>query len=243
MVRAAGPRPVVGLTCYVEPANCRGRFDVVSSIIPHAYVQAITAGGARCVILPPDDDTSVLERLDALVIAGGPDVDPRLYGAEHGPRTDPPREARDSAEIALTLAALATDLPLLGICRGLQIMAVACGGTLHQHLPDLLGSDLHRGVPGSYGRHGARFRAGSQVATILGERLVVPTSHHQAVDDPGSLRVTGWADDDTIEVLEQPDNAFAIGVQWHPEVATDRRLFTALAEAGRRAHAARAGCG
>jgi putative glutamine amidotransferase len=225
-------RPLIGITCYVEPVTWGPWRDVPSALLPQAYVQAVTAAGGRPVLLPPDDiDAGVLDALDALVLAGGADIDPARYGAPIHPATNGLRTDRDAGELLLLTAALARDMPLLGICRGLQLMAVAAGGVLAQHMPDVVGSEVHRPTPGVYGAHGARFAAGSLIAEILGESATVNSYHHQGIADPGTLTVTGWADDDTIEVLEDPTRRFALGVQWHPEVTDDRRLFLALTRA------------
>ena len=147
-------------------------------------------------------------------------------GAEREARPD-----RDAAEIRLTRAALAADLPILGVCRGMQVLTVAAGGSLHQHLPDVLGHEKHRPAPGVYGVHAARFAPGSLAATVFGERSEVNSYHHQAIADPGRLTVTGWAEDDVIEAVEDPARRFLLGVQWHPETASDVRPFVALARA------------
>jgi putative glutamine amidotransferase len=224
-------RPVVGITTYVSPASWGVWHDVETTLVPHAYVEAVTAAGGRAVLLPPDDvDTDVLRVLDGLVLAGGPDLSPELYGAEPGPLTVTHPD-RDVAELALTRAALAADLPVLGVCRGLQVLVVAGGGTLHQHLPDLLGHERHRPAPGVYGAHQATFAPGSRIAGLMGEDRAVHCYHHQGVADPGDLTVTGWAADGCPEAVEAPEHRFVLGVQWHPEVTRDKRLFGALVAA------------
>ena len=229
-------RPVIGLTCYVEPARW-GAWDQPAALVPLAYVERLERAGARVVILPPDSlDDEVLDRLDGLVIAGGADVGPGHYGAEPHPTTDVPRTRRDAGELLLYRGARARDLPVLGICRGLQIMAVAEGGTLEQHLPDVVGDTRHREAPGTFNEHGARFAAGSLAAAVVGaQELVVNSSHHQAVADAGRLTVTGWSDDGTVETAEDPSGRFVLGVQWHPEAADDPavsdRVFAALVAA------------
>lgn len=224
-------RPVVGITSYVEPASWGVWHDVRAALLPYSYVQMVTAAGGRAVLLPPDGaDADVLGRLDALVLAGGPDVGAALYGAEPQPLTDS-RADRDAGEIVLARAALDADLPLLGVCRGMQLLAVACGGTLHQHLPDVVGHEEHRPAPGVYGTHPVRFAEGSRIAALMGHDRQVNAYHHQAVADPGTLCPTGWADDGVIEAVEDPQRRFVLGVQWHPEAARDVRLFAALVRA------------
>ncbi len=221
-------RPVVGITTYVAPASWGVWRDLDTALVPHAYVEAVTSAGGRAVLLPPDDlDTDVLRVLDALVLSGGPDLGPELYGAEPGPLTVPHPD-RDVAEMALTRAALARDLPVLGVCRGMQMLVAAAGGTLHQHLPDVLGHESHRPAPGVYGTNEATFAAGSRIAELMGDDRGIHCFHHQGVADPGTLTVTGRAADGLPEAVEDPDGRFVLGVQWHPEVTRDKRLFGAL---------------
>jgi putative glutamine amidotransferase len=221
-------RPIIGITTYVEPASWGVWHDLPTALIPHAYVEAVTLAGGCAVLLPPDDlDAGVLRALDGLVLAGGADLGPHLYGAAAEPLTDT-RPPRDSAEMLLTRAALDADLPILGVCRGMQLLAIAAGGRLHQHLPDALGHEKHRPAPGVYGTHDARFDAGSRIAALMGDDVEINCYHHQGVADAGSLTVTGRAEDGVPEALEDPGRRFVLGVQWHPEVARDRRLFGAL---------------
>jgi putative glutamine amidotransferase len=226
-------RPVIALTTYLEPARW-GAWETRAALLHEQYCAMVGSVGARAVLLPPDadEDGAVLDRVDALVLTGGADVDPARYGADPHDTTDVPRSDRDAAETRLYLAARDRDLPVLGICRGLQIMAVASGGTLHQHLPDLVGDTRHRPGPGRFADHAATFAEGSLVADILGTTsMTVNSSHHQCVADAGSLTVTGWADDGTVEACEDPTGRFVLGVQWHPEYTDDARLLAALATA------------
>jgi putative glutamine amidotransferase len=233
-------RPLIGLTAYAQQVQY-GHNDVMAGMLPMNYVKAVHETGGRAVLITPDDpDTDVLESLDGILFSGGGDVDPAFWGAEPHPETDID-PARDTAELMLMKAALELDLPILGICRGMQVMAVAAGGTLHQHLPDVIGHEGHRAAPGTdplaadasaYGRHDVVVKPGSQAYALLGPRLTVNSFHHQAVDDPGSFIAVGWCPDDrVIEIIEDPARTFAIGVQWHPERTADLRLFAALAEA------------
>jgi putative glutamine amidotransferase len=224
-------RPLIGVTTYVEPASWGVWHDLRTTLVPHAYVEAVTLAGARAVLLPPDDrDADVVAALDGLVLAGGADLDPGLYGAEPEPLTDP-RPLRDAAELLLARAALKADLPILGVCRGMQLLTVAAGGRLHQHLPDVLGHEKHRPAPGVYGEHEARFTQGSRIAALMGDDVGIHCYHHQGVADPGTLTVTGRAEDGLPEAVEDPSRTFVVGVQWHPEVIRDRRLFGALVNA------------
>ena len=187
--------------------------------------------GGRAVLLPPDDlDADVLRVLDGLVLSGGADLGPELYGEQPGPFTQT-RPERDAAEMLLARAALDADLPVLGVCRGMQLLTVAAGGRLHQHLPDLLGHEKHRPAPGVYGEHDARFTPGSRIAALMGDDLGIHCYHHQGVADAGTLTVTGRTAEGLIEAVEDPARRFALGVQWHPEVIRDKRLFGALVAA------------
>ncbi|HEY3687434.1 MAG TPA: gamma-glutamyl-gamma-aminobutyrate hydrolase family protein [Streptosporangiaceae bacterium] len=225
--------PVIGLTSYVEPARW-GLWDTTANLLPYDYVRSLTEAGARPVILPPVDGAETLiDRLDGLVLVGGGDVDPARYGAERDPRTDPPRAFRDHTELALADAALTAGLPTLGVCRGLQVVNVLRGGTLHQHLPDLVGHDGHSPTPGTFGRHRVTIAPGSRLAKIVdGEAASVPTHHHQAVDRLGDgLVPVAWSDDGIVEAAELDGHPFALAVQWHPEAGTDPSLFRALVAA------------
>jgi putative glutamine amidotransferase len=224
-------RPIIGITTYVEPASWGVWHDVEATLIPHAYVEAVTLAGGRPVVLPPDgSDADVLSVLDGLVLAGGADLGPEFYGAPAEPLTDT-RPARDAGEMLLTRAALEADLPVLGVCRGMQLLVVAAGGRLHQHLPDVLGHEKHRPAPGVYGSQPARFAEGSRIAALMGDDVEINCYHHQGVADPGTLTVTGRAEDGLPEAVEDPARRFVLGVQWHPEVSRDERLFGALVRA------------
>lgn len=225
-------RPVIGITCYVEQARW-GVWDRTAVVLPYAYVEAVEAAGARAVVLPPSPLGAVeaVTRLDALVLAGGADLDPMLYDGTPHPATNGVRRDRDAGEVPLLRAALEGDLPVLGVCRGMQLLAVTHGGSLVQHLPDVVGHEGHRPSPGVYGSHAVRLAPGTLVHTVLGDRAVVPSYHHQGLASAGSLTVTGWADDDSPEVVEDPTRRFCLGVLWHPEAGEDLRLFAALVAA------------
>jgi putative glutamine amidotransferase len=217
---------LIGISAYVELARWGGR-DRESTVLPQTYVTAVHAAGGRAVVVPPYPDgvREVVGALDGLILAGGGDLDPALYGAERDPRTADVRPVRDSGEVALLRAAIDADLPTLGICRGMQLMSAYAGGKLVQHLD----SGAHRGAePGAYVRHAVRTVPGTRLAGILGERAEVPSYHHQGVVDSGTLTVGAYAFDGGIEAVEDPAARFRIGVLWHPEQGTDPRLVDAL---------------
>jgi putative glutamine amidotransferase len=233
-------RPLIGITSYVEQARW-GVWDTTAALVPYAYVQQVEAAGGRAVLVPPSasDPAEVLRVLDGLVLAGGADIDPVRYGEAAHEQTVGLRPDRDEGELVLLGGALAEDLPVLGVCRGMQLMTVNAGGRLSQHLPDEVGHEGHRPEPGVYGEHGVRLDDGSTVGRILGTQVRVRSYHHQGVADAGSLTATGWAEDGTVEVVEDPAHRFALGVLWHPEVGEDPRLFDALVAAARATAAAR----
>jgi putative glutamine amidotransferase len=234
-------RPIIGITTYVERAGFGVWRDLPSALVPQAYVEAVTAAGGRAVLLPPDDhDAGVLDVLDGLVLAGGADIGPSLYGADPEPLTVT-RPDRDGGETALLRRALERDTPVLGICRGMQLLVAAAGGRLHQHLPEVLGHQGHSPAPGVYGEQHARFVPGSRVAGLLGDGADIQCHHHQGVADAGRLAVTARAEDGLPEAVEDPEHRFVLGVQWHPEVGRDRRLFEALVGAARRTALSTAG--
>ncbi|GAA1230133.1 gamma-glutamyl-gamma-aminobutyrate hydrolase family protein [Oryzihumus leptocrescens] len=231
-----GSRPVIGITCYVEPASRGDWTDVPSALLPQDYVTKVEAAGGIALLVPPRldaDDTlarDVLARLDGLVLAGGADVEPSRYAAQPHPSVQPGRPDRDALELALARVSAEQDLAVLGICRGMQVMAVAAGGHLEQHLPDRVGHHEHSPAPGVYGVHPVATVAGTRVAQILGAAVDVPTYHHQSVLDHPGYVPAAWSDDGTLEAMEDPGSRFRLAVQWHPEAGTDPRLFEALVQ-------------
>jgi putative glutamine amidotransferase len=226
-------RPVIGITSYVEPARYTV-WEMPVALLPYMYVEQVVRAGGQPVILPPAGSPArLVARLDGLILAGGGDVSPERYGQEPHDQTGYIRKFRDTAEFAVIDAALDADLPYLGICRGMQVLNVALGGTLHQHLPDVVGHTGHSPAPGEFGHLPVRPVAGTRVRKALGaEPVAVPHYHHQAIDRlaPG-LTVSAVADDGTIEAVELDSRAFTMAVQWHPEAAKDCALFEALVAA------------
>jgi len=232
--------PIIGITAYAAHAQWKG-WSAPASLLPWSYVDAIRRSGGRPVLLPPggsdDEAAATVASLDGVVLAGGADVNPARYGAQPHPETAISDPDRDAWEFAVASAALREGVPLLGICRGMQVLNVYLGGTLHQHVPDLVGHDGHNGPHSGFDAHRVRVTAGQRLPTILpgGDYFDVPTHHHQAVDVTGAgLVAVAWAEDGIVEAVEgNPGelDGFVIGVQWHPEQGDDPRLFEALVAA------------
>lgn len=232
-------RPVIGICTAVERARW-SVWDQEAMLTPRSYVDAIQRAGGLAVLVPPDprlleDPDEMLDRLDGLVLAGGADLDPASYGQPRHETTVDTDPERDAVEMALARRALERDLPMLAICRGMQVLNVATGGTLHQHLPERYGHHEHRRAVGSFdgADHDVRLEPGSLAARAAGEELHGTKSHHhQGVDRIGEgLRVTGWSVMDELpEAVEMPGRRFALGVQWHPEADETSNLIAALVE-------------
>src|SRR5215210_3335198 len=237
-------RPIIGLCTALERARW-SVWDQQAMLLPRSYIDAVQRSGGLAVMLPPDptaadDPDEWIDLVDGLILAGGVDVDPSMYGAEPDLHTKATVPERDAFEIALALRAMERDVPLLGVCRGMQVMNVARGGTLIQHLPDDMGHEDHRRTLGSFENadHDVRLADGSLAARVTGEKIHATKSHHhQGVRDVGEgLDVMGWATvDDLPEVLEDPTRTFALGVQWHPEADDASPLIAALVEEAKKA--------
>ncbi len=234
--------PVVGITTYAEPSVRWGVWDLPAALIPLAYVRALESAGARVLLVPPSEEgiEETLDVLDGLLFSGGSDLDPGTYGHEAHPETNGVRPQRDRGELALLVAALERDLPVLAVCRGSQVLNVARGGDLVQHLPDVVGNERHKHTSGVFADHDVELLAGTRVASLLGERAPVKSHHHQGFGRLGEgLVEAAHADDGTLEALEDPSKRFAVGVLWHPEEAADAALFVGLVEAAVEYRAAR----
>ncbi|ORW08598.1 glutamine amidotransferase [Mycobacterium kyorinense] len=236
---SASRPPVIGMTTYLDQAQT-GIWDVRASFLPAAYFQGVTLAGGVAVLLPPQPVDAgiagrVLDGLDGLVITGGKDVDPATYGRPPHPASDEPGPERDAWEFALLRGALDRKLPVLGICRGAQVLNVALGGTLHQHLPDVIGHSGHRAGNAVFNTLSVRTVPGTRLAKLLGESADVRCYHHQAIAEVGAgLVVSAWDVDGVIEALELPGDDFVLAVQWHPEESLDDlRLFDAIVDAAR----------
>ena len=229
--------PLIGITAYGEQAAW-GVWEQQAVLLPELYTDTVFAARGLPVLLAPRAASAeVVERLDGVVLAGGPDLDPARYGAAADPRTGVPRTERDAAELAVLARALERGRPVLAVCRGLQVLNVALGGTLAQHLPDAVGHTGHNPQPGVFGRTDIALDAGAHVAAALGATVVAQCHHHQAIDRlADGLTVTGRAPDGTVEAVELAGHPFVVGVQWHPE-QDDPRIFAALVAAAKEEHA------
>jgi gamma-glutamyl-gamma-aminobutyrate hydrolase PuuD len=228
-------RPLVGITTYITPVEY-GDWQEEAALVPADYLRAVERAGGRPLLVPPSDDEldDTLDALDAVIFSGGSDLDPALYGQEAHPETKGFVAERDRAELALLQAALARDMPVLAVCRGSQVLNVALGGDLVQHLPEVVGDDKHKEMPGEFGEHDVELEPGTRVGSLLGERAPVKSHHHQGFGRLGSgLREAARAEDGTLEAIEDPSRRFALGVLWHPEAGEDLRLFEALVEEAR----------
>lgn len=230
-------RPTIGITAATEDVSYGAWDEVPAFISPASYVQAVQRAGGRPILLLPDpedaeDPNGVLDLVDALILTGGAgDVNPALYGQERHPETGPIQDERDAYEFALARGAVERGIPTLGICRGMEVLNVVYGGSIEQHLPDMLGHEEHRHTPGTFADHEVRLAPGSLAARAAGsESTPVKSHHHQGIKEVGSgLEVTGWAaEDDAVEALEDPSCPFVLGVLWHPEEDEKSQLIKAL---------------
>ena len=223
-------RPVIGITAYAEQARW-GVWEAPAALIPLSYVSAIERAGGRPLLVPPSENgiEETLAVLDGLLFSGGSDIDPDTYGAEAHPETNGVRPERDQAELALLEAALARDLPVLAVCRGSQVLNIALGGDLVQHLPEVVGHERHKHTPGVFADHDVEVLPGTKLHALVGDHAPVKSHHHQGYGRIGEgLREAARAEDGTVEAIEDPGRRFALGVLWHPEAGEDAALFEAL---------------
>lgn len=232
----ARKRPTVGVTAATESISYGAWRKIPAIMSPASYVRAVQRAGARSVLLAPDpedteDPVGVLDLLDALIVTGGAgDLDPSLYGQEPHLQTGPVQKERDAYELALIHAAIERKMPVLGICRGMQVLNVAYGGGIEQHLPDVVGHERHRHSPGVFADHEVELEPESVAARAVGsKRTPVKSHHHQGVREVGNgLTVTGWSEDGAVEAIEDPACPFVLGVLWHPEEDEKSRIIETL---------------
>jgi gamma-glutamyl-gamma-aminobutyrate hydrolase PuuD len=228
-------KPVVGITTYLTRATF-GSWEEETALVPADYVRAIERAGGRALLVPPSEDAieETLDALDGVIFSGGADLDPELYGQEPHPETKGVQGERDRGELALLQAALARDMPVLAVCRGSQVLNVALGGDLVQHLPEVVGDEKHKHTPGEYADHDVDVDPDTRLGSLIGDRAPVKSHHHQGFGRLGEgLRESARAEDGTLEALEDPSRRFALGVLWHPEAGEDMRLFEALVQESR----------
>jgi gamma-glutamyl-gamma-aminobutyrate hydrolase PuuD len=228
-------KPVIGITTYLTRAKF-GTWEDDTALVPADYVRAIERGGGRALLVPPSDQAieETLDSLDGVLFSGGADIDPEFYGQDAHPETKGIVPERDRGEFALLQAALARDMPVFAVCRGSQVLNVALGGDLVQHLPEVVGDEKHKHMPGMYGDHDVTIEPETRLAALLGDRAPVKSHHHQGFGRLGEgLRESARAEDGTLEALEDPSRRFTLGVLWHPEAGEDMRLFEAFVEEAR----------
>ncbi len=228
-------RPLIGITTYLTQAQW-GVWDAETALVPVAYVEGVERAGGRPLLVPPSEDgvEETLAALDGLVFPGGSDLEPELYGQEPHPETYGVVPERDRAELALLTGALERNLPVLAICRGSQVLNIARGGDLVQHLPEIVGHERHKEDPGVFGDHDVHIDPASRLGSLLGADAPIKSHHHQGFGRLGEgLREVAWAEDGTIEAIEDPERRFLLGVLWHPEAGEDKALFAALVDAAR----------
>jgi gamma-glutamyl-gamma-aminobutyrate hydrolase PuuD len=240
--------PRIGLASYLTQARF-GAWEMPSALVPAGYVEGIRLAGGLPVVFPPTPEgareaATLLEAVDGLVLIGGGDLGADLYGAEPHPQTQPRDELRDRFELSLLEAARVADMPVLGICRGMQLLNVASGGSLDQHLADSHDGAMHRPEPGSFATHSVGLESGTRVGQLLGDEVAVQSTHHQGIAAVGEgLVPAGRAPDGTVEAIEDPEAFFCVGVLWHPEeepASGGAPLFRGVVEAARARRAARA---
>ena len=234
-------RPIVGITTYVTPAKW-GYWELEAALVPAQYVQAVEQAGGRPLLVPPTEAglEETLDAVDGLIFSGGSDLEPETYGQQAHTQTYGVVRERDEAELALLSAALERDMPVLAICRGSQVLNVALGGDLVQHLPEVVGDEKHRHAPGVFADHDVEVEPGTRIAELLGDRTPVKSHHHQGLGQLGEgLVTTAHAEDGTIEAVEDPSRRFALGVLWHPEAGEDLKLFEELVREAREYRARR----
>ena len=229
----SSPRPIIGITCPSRPTKW-AKWELDAVVIPTTYHKMVSRCGGIPILIPPGSSTEIIDNIDGLIISGGPDISPEIYGQENGKFTIETYPEQDASEIALIKSAIKNNLPLLCICRGFQLLCAIHDGSLHQHLPQTDGYEEHGGWDGNVTVHGVNIIEGSRLEEIMGDKITVNSTHHQGVKDPGSLRVTAFSSHDgLIEAVEIEKLSFCIGVQWHPERIEHVSLYKAFIDSAR----------
>lgn len=229
----SSPRPIIGITCPSRPTKW-AKWELDAVVIPTTYHKMVSKCGGIPILIPPGSSTEIIDNIDGLIISGGPDISPEIYGQENGKFTIETYPEQDASEIALIKSAIKNNLPLLCICRGFQLLCAIHDGSLHQHLPQTDGYEEHGGWDGNVTEHGVNIIEGSRLEEIMGDKITVNSTHHQGVKDPGSLTVTAFSSHDgLIEAVEIEKLSFCIGVQWHPERIEHVSLYKAFIDSAR----------
>lgn len=226
-------KPLIGITCPSRPTKW-AKWELDAVVIPTTYHKMVVRCGGIPILIPPGSDKEIIDKIDGLIISGGPDISPEIYGQKNNKFTNEIYPEQDTSEIALIKYAIKKDFPLLCICRGFQLLCAIHGGSLHQHLPETEGYEEHGGWDGNVTEHGVNIIQGSRLEEIMGGKITVNSTHHQGVKDPGSLKITAFSSHDgLIEAVEIEKLSFCIGVQWHPERIEHTSLYQALINSAR----------
>ena len=229
----SSPRPIIGITCPSRLTKW-AKWELDAVVIPTTYHKMVDRCGGIPILIPPGSSVEIIDKIDGLIISGGPDISPEIYGQENGKFTNETYPEQDISEIALIKSAIEKDLPLLCICRGFQLLCAIHDGVLYQHLPETNGFEDHGGWDGNVTEHGVNIVEGSRLEKIMGNRIIANSTHHQGVKDPGSLKITALSSHDgLIEAVEIEKLTFCIGVQWHPERIEHVSLYQAFIDSAR----------
>jgi len=229
----SSPRPIIGITCPSRLTKW-AKWELDAVVIPTTYHKMVDRCGGIPILIPPGSSVEIIDKIDGLIISGGPDISPEIYGQENGKFTNETYPEQDISEIALIKSAIENDLPLLCICRGFQLLCAIHDGILYQHLPETNGFEDHGGWDGNVTEHGVNIVEGSRLEKIMGNRIIANSTHHQGVKDPGSLKITALSSHDgLIEAVEIEKLTFCIGVQWHPERIEHVSLYQAFIDSAR----------